>query len=90
MVPMIDTSDMRSMVTQKLLDHLRQTLRACEESSDRQLTKSQMKELLENAKSVANDFAQYREIVTGDLAEMESLVSMLRTRVSEALINMAV
>lgn len=90
MVPMIDTSDMRSMVTQKLLDHLQQTLRACEESAERQLTKSQMKELLENAKSVANDFTQYREIVTGDLAEMESLVSALRTQVSEALMNMAV
>jgi hypothetical protein len=90
MVPMIDTSDMRSMVTQKLVDHLRQTLRACEESADRQLTKSQLKELLENAKSVANDFTQYREIVTGDLAEMESLVSAIRTKVSEALMNLAV
>ncbi|WP_027092663.1 DUF6744 family protein [Cohnella thermotolerans] len=89
-VPLIDTGDMRNLVTRKLLDHLRETLRTCEEGAERQLTKSQMKELLENARSVANNFTQYREIVTGDLAEMERLVSALRTKVGEALVNMAV
>lgn len=90
MVPMIDTSDMRTMVSQKLLEHLKDTLRACEEGEERQLTKGQVKDLIDNAKSVANDFVQYREIVTGDLEEMERLVSALRKKVGKALTNMAV
>lgn len=89
-VPVMNTMDMKNMVTRKLLDHLRDTLAACEESTERRLTKGQMKELIENARSVANDFAQYREIVTGDLEEMERLVSALRMKVGEALVNMAV
>ena len=89
-VPLIDTTDMRNLVTRKLLDHLRETLRACEEGVSNQLPKGQMKEILEHARQVAQDYVQYKAIITGDLKEMEELVAGIREKVSAALINMAV
>ncbi|OUM85382.1 MAG: hypothetical protein BAA01_03745 [Bacillus thermozeamaize] len=89
-VPLIDTTDMRNLITRKLLDHLRETLRACEEGVSNQLPKGQMKEILEHARQVAQDYVQYKAIITGDLKEMEELVAGIREKVSAALINMAV
>ena len=89
-VPLIDTSDMRNLVTRKLLDHLRDTLNACEEGITNQLPKGQVKEILENAKRVAQDYAHYKSIITGDLKEMEELVAGIREKVSAVLVNMAV
>jgi len=90
MVPLIDTSDMRNLVSRKLLDHLRDTLRACEEGENNQLPRGQVKEILENAKRVAQDYNQYKSIVTSDLEEMEKLVTEIRKKILVMLTNMAV
>lgn len=89
-VPLINTRDMKGMVNRKLLEHLQQTLKNCEAGMVNAIPKGQMKELLDEAKRVAEDYKQYASIVTDDLQGMEVYVSQIREKVALALANMAV
>ncbi|MFJ2043909.1 DUF6744 family protein [Paenibacillus taichungensis] len=88
-VPVMNTLDMKNMVTRKLMDHLRSTLAACENGVENQLKKNDLKAILEDAKNVVSNFKDYESIVTGNLQEMEAYVSLIRKRVADALANMA-
>lgn len=88
-VPLMDTSDMKNMVTRKLRDHLESTLQACENGIANQLKKSQLKDILEDARGVVSDFKEYESIISGDLKDMENYVTLIRFKVAEALKNMA-
>ncbi|GIP08167.1 hypothetical protein J1TS5_03370 [Paenibacillus macerans] len=88
-VPMMNTTDMKNMVTRKLMDHLQDTLRACENGEANQLKKNELKTILEDAKSVVSDYKEYESIVSGDLREMEACVALIREKIAVALTNMA-
>ena len=88
-VPVMNTLDMKNMVTRKLIDHLRSTLAACENGVENQLKKNDLKAILEDAKNVVSNFKDYESIVTGNLQEMEAYVALIRKRVADALANMA-
>lgn len=88
-VPVMNTMDMKNMVTRKLLDHLRGTLAACENGVANQLKKNELKAILEDAKSVVSNYKDYEAIVTGDLQEMEAYVGLIREKIAVALANMA-
>ncbi|QQZ58960.1 hypothetical protein JI735_19730 [Paenibacillus sonchi] len=87
-IPLIDTRDMKNMITRKLHEHLQDTLRACESGIGDQMKKNELKPILLDAKRVVADFKQYESIITGDLKEMERCVSMIREKVGTALRNM--
>lgn len=89
-VPLINNGDMKGMINRKLMEHLQQTLKNCETGMANQLPKGQVKELLDEAKRVAEDYKQYSSIVTGDLQGMELYVTQIREKVALALANMAV
>lgn len=88
-VPVMNTMDMKNMITRKLLDHLRGTLAACENGVANQLKKNELKAILEDAKTVVSNVKDYEAIVTGDLQEMEAYVALIREKVADALKNMA-
>ncbi|GIO42234.1 DUF6744 family protein [Paenibacillus apis] len=88
-VPVMNTMDMKNMVTRKLLDHLRGTLAACENGVANQLKKNELKAILEDAKVIVSNVKDYEAIVTGDLQEMEEYVALIREKVASALTNMA-
>lgn len=88
-VPVMNTMDMKNMVTRKLLDHLRGTLAACENGVANQLKKNELKAILEDAKVIVSNVKDYEAIVTGDLQEMEAYVALIREKVASALTNMA-
>lgn len=89
-VPLINTRDMKGMINRMLQEHLQQTLKNCENGIANQLPKGQMKELLDEAKRVAEDYKQYASIISDDLQQMEACVSLIREKVALALVNMAV
>lgn len=88
-VPVMNTMDMKNMVTRKLLDHLRGTLAACENGVANQLKKNELKAILEDAKVIVSNVKDYEAIVTGNLQEMEAYVALIREKVASALTNMA-
>lgn len=88
-IPLINTKDMKGMVTRKLSEHLQDTLEACEAGVVNQLKKSELKAILEDAKRVVEDYKHYESIVTGDLRDMESKCQLIRFKVAAALKNMA-
>ncbi|WP_068786867.1 DUF6744 family protein [Paenibacillus phocaensis] len=88
-VPVMNTMDMKNMVTRKLLDHLRGTLAACENGVTNQLKKNELKAILEDAKAVVSNVKDYEAIVTGDLQEMKTYVALIRKKITDALTNMA-
>lgn len=87
-IPLINTSDMKNMVTRKLHQHLEDTLRTCENGIANGMKKNELKPILHDAKRVVADFKQYESIVTGDLKDMERYVALIRNKVGEALRNM--
>ncbi|MBY9079525.1 hypothetical protein KIH86_27470 [Paenibacillus sp. HN-1] len=87
-IPLIDTKDMKNMITRKLHQHLQDTLRACEGGIADGMKKNELKAILYDAKRVVADFKQYESIITGDLKDMEHCVSMIREKVTTALRNM--
>lgn len=89
-VPLINTRDMKGMITRKLHDHLRSTLNACEHGAASNLPKGQVKEILDEARRVVEDYKQYVSIVSGDMQEMEGLVVSIREKVAATLTNMAI
>lgn len=89
-VPLINSRDMKGLINRKLQEHLQQTLKNCEAGITNAILKGQMKELLDEAKRVAEDYKQYASIVTDDLQGMESCVTLIREKVALALANMAV
>ncbi|GGI98201.1 DUF6744 family protein [Paenibacillus hunanensis] len=88
-IPVINTNDMRGMITRKLLEHLKGTLYACKAGVDNQLRKAELKTLLDDAKRIVEDYKQYESIVTGDLKDMEQLCLSIRQNIAVALQNMA-
>ena len=46
------------------------------------LKKSQVKEIIEEAKRVISDFHQYRDIVTDDIGRLESHIEEIRKNVA--------
>ncbi|WP_059051420.1 DUF6744 family protein [Paenibacillus senegalimassiliensis] len=88
-VPVMNTMDMKNMVTRKLMDHLQGTLAACENGVANQLKKNELKVILEDAKAVVSNVKDYEAIVAGDLQEMEAYVALIREKVASALTNMA-
>ncbi|MDY7989888.1 DUF6744 family protein [Paenibacillus polymyxa] len=88
-IPLIDTKDMKSMITRKLSEHLQSTLEACEAGVISQLRKGDLKVILDEAKRVVEDYKHYESIVTGDLRDMESKCQLIRQKVAAALKNMA-
>ncbi|WP_411347037.1 DUF6744 family protein [Paenibacillus sp. WLX2291] len=88
-IPVINTNDMRGMITRKLLEHLKGTLSACKTGVDNQLKKSELKVILDDAKRIVEDYKQYESIVTGDLQSMDELCLLIRQNVATALQNMA-
>ncbi|WP_411342574.1 DUF6744 family protein [Paenibacillus sp. WLX1005] len=52
-IPVINTNDMRGMITRKLLEHLKGTLSVCKTGVDNQLKKSELKVILDDAKRIA-------------------------------------
>ncbi|MFK4472596.1 hypothetical protein ABH897_002320 [Paenibacillus sp. RC73] len=88
-IPLINTKDMKGMVTRKLSEHLQDTLEACEAGVVNQLKKGELKAILEDAKRVVEDYKHYESIVTGDLRDMESKCQLIRFKVAAALKNMA-
>jgi len=89
-VPLINSRDMKGMITRKLFDHLTQTLKNCENGVHNHLPKGQVKEILEDARRVVQDFKEYSAILTGDLSDMEAYVDLIRAKMSVVLENMAV
>lgn len=88
MIPLIDTQNMKGMVTRRLLEHLRVTFQSCEVGATVSLKKGELKILLEEAKRIVEDVKNYESIVTGDLQEMDNLCQGIRENVATALQNM--
>jgi hypothetical protein len=88
-IPLINTRDMKGMITRKLQEHLRETLRSCDEGAVANLPKGQVKEILNDAKRVVSDYKQYSSIVTGDLREMEWNVAQISEKVAAILQSIA-
>ncbi|WIM38492.1 hypothetical protein PO903_17835 [Paenibacillus sp. PK4536] len=88
-IPIINTNDMRGMITRKLLEHLKATLTACKTGVDNQLKKTELKVILDDAKRIVEDCEQYETIMNGDLKSIEELCLLIRQKVAMALQNMA-
>ncbi|GGK22471.1 hypothetical protein GCM10010965_14240 [Caldalkalibacillus thermarum] len=81
-IPLIDTMDNRQMVNRKLQDHLEEIMARCHVALKGDLKKSQVKEIIEEAKRVISDFHQYREIVTDDIDRLENYIDTIRKNVA--------
>jgi uncharacterized NAD(P)/FAD-binding protein YdhS len=69
-------------LNKKLREHLEGILHQCRTALQSDLKKSQVKEIIEEAKRVISDFRQYRDIVTDDIDRLESHIDLIRKNVA--------
>lgn len=82
MIPLINTRDMKGMITRKLQEHLQNTLQSCDAALGDSLTKGQAKEILDDARRVVEDYKQYTSIISKDINQMEYCVTEIRTKIA--------
>ncbi|QOY37672.1 DUF6744 family protein [Anaerobacillus isosaccharinicus] len=82
MIPLIDSTENRDMVKEKLADHLRKTLEDCGEIlKNPNVQKVQVRSMIDDARRIVKDFKEYREIVTGAVDDMENHIDLIRQQV---------
>ena len=69
------------MVNTKLNDHLESILHDCKSSAG--LKKGQVKEIIENAKSVIANYRNYKGIVASEAGTLENKILKIRAAVSK-------
>ena len=69
------------MVNTKLNDHLESILQDCKSSDG--LKKGQVKEIIENAKSVISNYRNYKGIVANEADTLENKIMTIRAAVSK-------
>ncbi|MBO0587737.1 DUF6744 family protein [Sporosarcina sp. E16_8] len=80
-IPVVNTFDNRQMVNTKLNDHLELILIDCKSSS--RLKKGQVKEIIENAKSVIANYRNYKGIVANEAEALENKIISIRAAVTK-------
>lgn len=85
-IPVVDTFDNKQMVTHKLNDHLDDILNQCKSSEN--LQKAQIKAIINDAKSVIQDYNNYKSIVSDDSNKLENKIELIRSEVAKMLANM--
>ncbi|HEX6923640.1 MAG TPA: DUF6744 family protein [Bacillales bacterium] len=87
-VPLLNTHDNRQMIYEKLKQHLEKVLGECHSGMNGNLTKSQLKETIEEAKRIIKDYRYYKTVVTEDVDKIEQSVSMLHGSVAEMMASL--
>lgn len=85
-IPVVNTFDNKKMVNQKLNDHLDSILLECKSSKN--LKKGQIKEIINSARSVVEDYKNYKGIVAGETSDFEDKVLLIRSEISKMIANM--
>ncbi|MCF6095084.1 hypothetical protein L1765_14060 [Microaerobacter geothermalis] len=80
-VPLINTAENKDMVRQKLLEHLKNVLDNCHHGLKNDLSKGQIKPLIEDAKNVVNGFRDYENIIDSDIEMMKSHVELIQQQI---------
>ncbi|MFD1926514.1 DUF6744 family protein [Sporosarcina siberiensis] len=80
-IPVVNTFDNRQMVNTKLNDHLESVLQDCKSSAG--LKKGQVKEIIENAKSVIANYRNYKGIVTNEADTLENKIMTIRAAIAK-------
>ena len=80
-VPVINTSDNRSMVSNKLYDHFNSLLNNCKNKTN--MKKGDVKALINEANRAIRDYRDYREIVSEDIDTINSVVSQVRSEIMD-------
>ena len=80
-IPVVNTFDNRQMVNTKLNDHLESILQDCKSSDG--LKKGQVKEIIENAKSVISNYRNYKGIVANEADTLENKIMTIRVAVTK-------
>lgn len=82
-VPLLNNKENTEMVRLKLDEHMTEALSLCEKTINGELKDHQIRQALENAKQVVNDFKQYTSLIGSDMATFEEKISLLRGNVME-------
>ncbi|MDX8367686.1 DUF6744 family protein [Cytobacillus sp. IB215665] len=88
MIPLIDSSDNRDMIRQKVLEHLQGTLTECTTAlRDDKIPKGKVKAIIDEAKRVVGDFKDYRSLLADTVDHMENHVDLIRQQVQLLLLK---
>ena len=80
-VPVINTSDNRSMVSNKLYDHFNSLLNNCKNKPN--MKKGDMKALINEANRAIKDYRDYKEIVSEDIDSINDVVRQVRSEIMD-------
>jgi len=85
-IPVVDTFDNKQMVTHKLNDHLDDIIRQCQSSEN--LRKSQVKDIINDAKAAVEDYKNYKGIVSEQSDVLENKIDLIRLEVRRLITEM--
>lgn len=86
MIPVIDTTDNRDMVRQKLFDHLKDTLKSLKDGlQNPKLDKGNANVLLDDAKRRLEDFKEYQYLLQDQMSDMEEVQSFIKLQMTKLL-----
>lgn len=79
-VPVIDSTDNRNMVSKKIYEHFDSILYDCRNKTN--LTKGEVKALVDEANKVIKDYRNYKTIVSEETENIEQVIMNVRDEVS--------
>ncbi|MFC3041566.1 DUF6744 family protein [Virgibacillus xinjiangensis] len=82
-IPVIDTTDNRQMVNDKLAEHLQSVLEGCRNREG--LKRGQVKELVDEANTVIKNYRNYKTIIREQSEQMEETILMIRSEMNQLL-----
>lgn len=85
-VPIVNTFDNQQMVNKKLSEHLENILLECRSSEH--LRKSQVKELVNQANAVIEDYRNYKNIVQNEADHFGERILLIKSEVTKLIENM--
>lgn len=89
MMPVIDQREMRDMVRQKLVDHLRAQIKLMASVIKEHRSNSEAAAALEQGKRAIQDFVQYQQALDEELEDIQELTSLLKRQMQALLEQLA-
>lgn len=87
-VPVVNTFDNQKMVNQKLHDYLDGIINDCQRGTNEPLKKGQIKEIINNAKTVIEDYKNYQSIIESEKDGFEDKIIQIRAGINKLLTDM--
>lgn len=89
LVPLVNSNQMKEMVSRKLQDHLESVIKNVESAQAGGLLKGQIKQVIDDAQQAVKDFRDYESIIAGNISSMEDKILLIRNKIAGVIRDMA-